>query len=446
MLDYNEIQQLEDCVIGCVLLRADNLTLLPSVEASDFRNLKAKTTWSAIRNLEASRSPIDVTTIADELAREGKLEAVGWDYLGGCAMRVPTVDNAIEYAHRLRDHALKARLLMAVSELIETGRGGITGTELVSDMHKILSALDVVKTEEAKPVSAMLDERFKQLDVIARERAAGICTLTGFPTGVAALDEKIGGWQPGIVSIVAARPGMGKSSLGLATADAASAAGHGVHLFSLEDTEASYADRVLSRKSGVPAENMRNSTLDRGNLDSIRDARSAARRQKNWLIDSRSGVTSTEIVRSARRRMRDNGTKVVIIDYVQMVAKERGASSHESLTEIVTAFANAAKQDGIAYVVMSQLNRQLESRTDKRPQLSDLRESGSLEERAKCVVAMYRGSVYGKAQQGIDYREGEAAPNDEKFKRTAQLIVLKNSNGRTGHIFADWDGPTTRIS
>jgi replicative DNA helicase len=191
---------------------------------------------------------------------------------------------------------------------------------------------------------------------------------------------------------------------------------------------------------------MRNADLNRGDVESLSKTLRDLGRRKGWLLDSRSGISADEIIRSVRRRKRENGTKIVIVDYVQLVKKPKGAGPHEALTEIVTAFSDAAKQDGLAYVVMSQLNRELEKRTDKRPQLSDLRESGSLEERAKCVVGVYRGSVYGKPQKNVDWDPSkEREPTDEEFKTTAQLIVLKNSNGRTGLVKAHWHGPTTRM-
>jgi replicative DNA helicase len=444
MIANDSTDQLEASVIGAVILRNENLALLPSIETDHFRSPKARATWEAIRNLEADGRAIDVTTIGDELARVGKLDAIGWETLGLYALRVPTTDNAIEYAHRLKDTALRVRLMESLAEIIEDGKRGVDGAEMLSRTLGVAAAFDADRPDGVKHVGNITHARMKQLEQFARERASGIRTLTGHPTGVAKLDEKIGGWQPGIVSIVAARPGMGKSSLGLATADVASQT-IGVHLFSLEDTESSYADRVLSRKSGVAAERMRNSELERGDIPRITQAVMRANNQTRWLVDGRSGISATEIVRSVRRKLRDNGTKIVIVDYVQLVAAPRGTSRHEVLSEIVTTFADAAKQDNIAYVVMSQLNRELEKRTDKRPQLSDLRESGSLEERAKCVVALYRGSVYGPPQKGVDYASNEPMPTQREFDETIQLLVLKNSNGRTGAIRARWNGPTTTV-
>jgi replicative DNA helicase len=242
---------------------------------------------------------------------------------------------------------------------------------------------------------------------------------------------------------------MGKSSLGLSIADACSAGGFGVHVFSLEDTEESYSDRVLSRTSDIPAETLRNSDLNVGQCSAVARG-SMGLKGRRWLVDGRSGLTAEEIVRSVRRHKRANATNVVIVDYVQLVKGAPRLQRHEALTEIVTTLADAAKQDRMAYIVMSQLNRQIEQRQDKRPQLADLRESGSLEERAKCVIGLYRGSYYGEPTKGVDYHDtwpGHSyPPSGDEWARAAQLCVLKNSNGRTGTVWADWHGQTTRLS
>jgi replicative DNA helicase len=441
----NATDELERSVLGAVILRPDTLALLPSLSTADFAGYRARATWDAIRSLEAAGKPIDLTLLGAELERHEKLEAVGWAYLGECALHVPTIGNAIEYAKQIRDAALRRRLLASIAEIAETASHGATGAELLSMAIRGLSALDAEQPEDASAIGQVVKRRIAQLDQIARERATGQSIMTGFPTGVEKLDDHIGGWQAGIVSIVAARPAMGKSSLGLATADASSKAGHGVHLFSLEDTEASYADRTLSRTSRVHAELLRGADLNVGQLRDVTDAYRKIDQRKGWIVDSRSGISADEIVRSVRRRKKDNGTKVAIVDYVQLVKRPARMSAHEALSEIVTTLADAAKQDGLAYVVMSQLNREIEKRDDKRPQMSDLRESGSLEERAKCIVGVYRGSEYGPPKKGIDYHDGHPAPSEEEFKQQVQLLIMKNSNGRTGVVRAKWDGPITRM-
>lgn len=450
------IDQLEMSVIGAVILNADTLALLPSLEVDDFTNLRPQATWRAIRNLESTHSPIDITTIGDELAKMGVIDQVGFEWLGQCALTVPTVTNAIEYAKRLKDNALRWRLMTSLSGVIEEAKkGALTGAETLSAVLSVTSRLDAEQPEDALAIGEIVKRRVREIEQQEAERQAGNRTLTGFPTGIAELDAKTGGWQAGIVSIIAARPAMGKSSLGLATADECTRVGIGVHVFSLEDTAAAYADRSMARHSGVPAEAIRTCQLQRGQLDSVQEALRKLGQRKGWLFDDRSGVTAEEIVRSVRRRKKDNRTKVVIVDYIQLVRKPHPRMSmHEALGETITTLADAAKADGMAYVVMSQLNRQLEQRDDKRPQLSDLRESGSLEERSKCVVGVYRGSVYGDPVRGVDYdcncpkgvkEHFCKGPSAADFESLVQLIILKNSNGRTGAINAQWHGPTTRM-
>lgn len=439
--------EIEASVLGGILLRNETLTELPTLEVLDFYDMRHQVVFAAMRDLEVEGRPIDVVTVQHKLA-EREVRAVDFDFLGELTLRCPIVENVFDYVRQIRSASLGRRVRLALSDVLEhSKRSELDGEEMLSMAMAKLSNIDDATPDDTKSVFAVVKTRMRQLEQIAQDRLSGARTMTGYPTGIAKLDEKIGGWQPGIVTIVAARPGMGKSSLGLSTADACSAAGFGVHLFSLEDTEDAYADRTLARVSTVPAELMRNATLNRGQCASIAQAMLKISGRK-WLVDGRSGITADEIVRSVRRHRRNNDTRVVIVDYVQLVKRTNWRqSTHEALTETVTALADAAKQDKLAYVVVSQLNRGVEQRQDKRPQLSDLRESGSLEERAKCVVGLYRGSVYGEPVKGIDWdpdwQGRNYRPTPEEHEAQVQLLVLKNSNGRTGTIWAHWIGPTT---
>jgi replicative DNA helicase len=444
-------RSLEASILGAILLRPEIVTDLPRLETDDFFDLRHRSTFAAIRNLEATGTPIDVVTVVAQVAKwAGHNDSVTMEFLGTLLLDVPNGENVLEYARQLRQVSLARRVSIALGDVLEQAkRRAMDGGEMLSMAHAALSSIDEDQPDTATSIAALAAKRFKQLEQIAQDRRNGGLTLTGFPTGVAKLDEKIGGVQPGIVTIVAARPGMGKSSLGLSMADGASSAGFGVHVFSLEDTEESYADRTLSRTSLVPAETMRNADLNVGQCGDITLAAHKLKGRR-WIVDGRSGVTADEIVRSVRRHRRTNNTCVVIVDYVQLVKRSPRQSPHEALSEIITTLADAAKQDRLAYVVMSQLNRQVESRQDKRPQLSDLRESGSLEERSKCVIGIYRGAYYGKPIKGIDYDDGwnghSYPPGEEEHQGQVQLQVLKNSNGRTGTVFASWTGATTRIA
>ena len=444
-------QPLEAAVLGAILLRPETIGELPRLEPDDFFDLRHKTVFTAMRNLEAKGVPVDVVTVEAEVAKwAGHHDTVDLGFLGLLSLNVPTTDNAIEYAKQVREASLSRRVRLALGEAIDKGsRLELSGGELLSLAMGMLSSIDEDQPDSAATIAQLASKRFRQLEQLAQDRAAGKTGLNGYPTGIAALDGKIGGLQPGIVTIVAARPGMGKSSLGLSIADACSAGGFGVHVFSLEDTEESYSDRVLSRTSDIPAEILRNSDLNVGQCSAVARG-SMGLKGRRWIVDGRSGLTAEEIVRSVRRHKRANATNVVIVDYVQLVKGAPRMQRHEALTEIVTTLADAAKQDRMAFIVMSQLNRQIEQRQDKRPQLADLRESGSLEERAKCVIGLYRGSYYGEPTKGVDYHDtwpGHSyPPSGDEWARAAQLCVLKNSNGRTGTVWADWHGQTTRLS
>jgi replicative DNA helicase len=192
----------------------------------------------------------------------------------------------------------------------------------------------------------------------------------------------------------------------LAAAEAVAEAGDGVHVFSLEDSWRAYADRNLARRSGVPAERIRSAQLQRQDLGPLTAAIAALRRHDRWIFDDRGGLSAAEIIRSVRRHRERLRTRLVIVDYVQLVRRNPRLDENAALDEIMTAFAAAAKDDdgAIAWLVLSQLNRKVEERADKRPLLSDLRGSGALEERAKVAVGLYRGAYYhAEPQKEIDY-------------------------------------------
>lgn len=442
-------------ILNDAIFKRGVLKRLDALEVDDFVSPKHQAVFMAIRNLEMAGTPIDAMTVGAELERIGRDTAVGgFPFLADLTLRVPSQENVEHYAAVLVRLRLSREVLKAASEIIavmqspdNAGDDEYEGEGAVQWATARVQKINTRTAASAITIGAAVKQRFVELERIAEERATGKRTLTGYTTGIERLDAEIGGVQPGIVSIVAARPGMGKSSAGLAIADANSAAHTGVHVFSLEDTRASYADRTVSRESGVPAEKLRRCDLNRSEMGDVGNAGSRLWLRRGWLLDDRSGLTATEIVRSVRREAEKNGTKVVIVDYLQLVRKvDARQSTHEHLAECVTTFADAAKNDQMAYVVMSQLNRGVEQRSDKRPQLADLRESGAIEERAKLVVFLYRGFYYGpEPVKGIDYDQGNAPPSPHDFEHTVQLLIAKNSNGPTGRVFARWDGPTTRV-
>jgi len=271
----------------------------------------------------------------------------------------------------------------------------------------------------------------------------------GIPTGIETLDAKLYGLQEGVVTIACGRPGMGKSSFALAVADEASALGATVDVFSLEDTRRRWALRWLSRRSGVPIDTMRAPTWQGADSDAITQATLEIRARKTLRYQLATSMTAQQIVRAVRRNPRKPGERrVVVVDYLQRLRWPDGAQNeHQAWTRSMVTLSDAAARDGDAYLVLSQLNRDVERRQDKRPQLADLRESGGIEEHAKCVLGLYRGAYYSsEPRREVDYPGDRPPPTTEEHERTLQVLILKNNFGPCGRVWLNWDGPTTRVS
>jgi replicative DNA helicase len=271
----------------------------------------------------------------------------------------------------------------------------------------------------------------------------------GIPTGIEPLDDKLHGLQEGVVTVACGRPAMGKSSFALAIADEASARGATVDVFSLEDARRRWALRWLSRRSRVPANTLRAPTWQRGDFDAITRATLEISARKALRYQLATSMTAQQIVRAVRRNPRKPGERrIVVVDYLQRLRWPDGATNeHQAWTRSMVTLSDAAARDGDAYLVLSQLNRDVERRQDKRPQLSDLRESGGIEEHAKCVLGLYRGAYYSsEPRRDVDYPSDSRTPTVEEHERTLQVLILKNNFGPCGRIWLRWDGPTTRVS
>lgn len=453
----------EASVLGGVFLRRAALDepAVSALEVLDFYGPRHQAVWMAIKNLEATGQPIDPITVEVELERLGKLDAAGGlAFLGELALITPSADRVSDYAALVGKLSTRRKVIQALGEAqdrlycADEDDEDLNGAAAKTFAALAIQRVEVRSESTARTIGQVVKARLDQLDRVFEARERGESLLTGIPTGIKALDEKLGGYQPGIVTIVAGRPGMGKSSVFMAAAEAATAAGYGVHVFAFEDSEESLADRAMAGLSGVSAEAIRAMSLNRGEMRQIGDALNALKARKRWLVEDKPSPYVDDVVRAARREQDANGTRVAIVDYVQLLRGPRGrkyrvADREQELSDIGTELMLAAREDGIAYLLGSQLNRGCEQREDKRPVVSDMRGSGTLEERAKCVVMVYRGSVYGPAVEGVDERRderGEYLPDGDEWARMMELLVEKNSNGRTGRVIATFDGPTMRVS
>jgi replicative DNA helicase len=460
------VRNAERGVLGACILHQKYLRDL-ELEVDDFGHLPHQSVFQALRNLEANNSPIDTLSLELQLERWGKLESLSQGgtgdpvasaiaFIGELVMSPPIAENVYEYARAVKDASVKRRVMLAAGDLVFAGRNPeITGDDLLNRAAEVFGKIDGAKGEQVETIGELAERRLLDVERFAKKQAEGGHGLSGCPTGVERLDEKIGGWQFGIVNLIGARPGMGKTALARATADASSRAGMGAHSFSLEDSWHAFTDRELAVESGVSAIRIRQASFKPGDMGALYNAMAKLKARKNWIVDHRGGLSAAEIVRSARRNAEKNGTRVVIVDYLQLVRwpdpRMREDQAHGAT---MLAFAEAAKADDMAYVVLSQFNRELEKRPDRRPQLSDLRGSGEIEEKCKLAVGLYRGAYYGgKPKRDVDYececpeavKGCSHAPTLSEWEATAQLLILKGGNGPTGRVFANWSGPTTRI-
>jgi replicative DNA helicase len=419
-------QAAEDRLVGCALLEPGTLDVV-GLAPSHFVTPLARLSWERMLALHEAGKPVDPVLVAAGQPHEADLLS----YLARCAMETTTTSNAEHHADILRRARLTRDVRMAAAEVESAARRGLEGDDLLSEALRLVAGVRSDSRSQAASMGGLLKTRYGEHTAHQDAVASGVTTRTGLPTGVQVLDDLLGGISPGIATIVAGRPGMGKSALGLSMAAANVEAGNGVHVFSLEDTREAYADRLLSRLSFISCEDLSGGRAL--TLVQQRNLREAAehgiKRTRGWLFDDRAGIDAAEIVRSVRRNARDNGTRLVIVDYVQLLARTARVKLHEHLGQQLLTFATAAKQDRMAYVVMSQLNRGPESREDKIPRLSDLRESGNLEEYSKCVIAVHRPWVYDR----------------DKDESEMVLCVLKKNQGRIGRARATFDGPRVDV-
>lgn len=449
----------ETAVLGGVVLMPHGLKGLDTLEVRDFHHPRHQAIWQAIRACEAKGDPIDRVTILGKLGDAGKAEMIGGEtglaliLLAGPAT---STENLQHYAKLMQSHRtvrdLRVVLAECLTALDDPQNADDVDFEGAGAVQWVQREVGKVKASEEADgtiaIGKLCHERVKQLEVIADERARGIRSLTGFTTGVRDLDQAIGGYQVGIVTVVAARPRMGKSSLLRVSANELSKTGVGVHTFSVEDHRARFAERTISGESGVPAENLRSCELNRQQMQDIGNALGRLYHRNNWLVDD-SNLTAQQVVRRWRRHGEKNKTKVVYVDYLQRLRKrDSRMSDFEHVSESMDILGGAAKDDEIACVVGSQLNRECEKRDNKRPQLADMRAGGPIEEIAKCIIGVYRGCVYGDPVDGEDfntYGAPPSMPSPEEWQRQCELILIKNSDGAEGRVFVTFDGPTTTI-
>ncbi len=422
----------EQSALGGMLLSKDAVAdVVETVKGVDFYVPKHEVIFEAVLSLYAMGEPTDVITVTDALTKSGDLaKAGGADYLHTLTSTVPTAANAGYYAEIVAERAVLRRLVDAGTRIVQMGyasEGEVT--DLVNTAQAEIYA--VTRETEAEDYVPLADAVTSAVDEM--EAAQGKDgSMSGVPTGFSEMDELTNGFHGGQMIVVAARPAMGKSTLALDFARAASIKHNMPSIFfSLEMGRSEIAMRLLSAEASIPLQNMRKGNLESGDWVKLAQTRGRINDAPLYIDDS-PNMTLVEIRAKARRLKQKAGLKMVIIDYLQlMTSGKKVESRQQEVSEFSRSLKLLAKELQVPVIALSQLNRGSEQRADKLPVISDLRESGSIEQDADMVILLHRESVYEKDSP----RAGEA-----------DLIVAKHRNGPTRTVIVGFHGHYSRFA
>ena len=422
----------EQSVLGGMLLSKDAIAdVVESLRASDFYKPAHETIYEAILSLYGHGSPADAITVADELKKRGELARVGGAaYIHTLIASVPTAANAQYYAEIVKEHAIMRRLIEAGTKIAQLGYANETEVDTLVDQAQaeIYAVTDGNAKEDYVSFSEALEETINEIDANSN-RPDGVY---GVPTDFIEFDELTGGLHGGQMIVIAARPGVGKSTLALDIARSAA-----IHhqmttvFFSLEMSRTELAMRILSAEGKISMGRLKKGDLDTEgwtNLATLQGRIDSA----PLFIDDSPNMTLMEIRAKCRRLKQRNDLKLVVLDYLQLMSSGKKVESRQQeVSEFSRSLKLLAKELDVPVIALSQLNRGSEQRTDKRPMVSDLRESGSIEQDADMVILLHREDMYNPDSE----RVGEA-----------DMIIAKHRGGPTRTIPLAFSGKYSRFN
>ena len=425
----------EQSVLGAMMMSKDAIAdVVEVLRGADFYRPNHETIYDAIVNLFGKGEPADPITVAGELGRLGELQKIGGAvYLHDLLASVSVAANAIYYANLVREKAVLRRLVNASIRIAQLGYQGQGDVDKIVDeaQQTLYEVTDKRTSEDYKSLGELMEPTFDELEAIQSSGDA----LAGVPTGFIELDRLTNGLHGGQMIIVAARPGVGKSTFALDVCRAAA-----IHndiataFFSLEMSQTEIVMKVLSAEASVHLSRLRGSgRMDEADWQRVTD-KGVLLSNKPFFVDDSPNLTMMEIRAKARRLKQRNDLGLVVIDYLQLMSSGKKVESRQiEVSEFSRQIKLLAKELDIPVIALSQLSRNTEQRKDGIPQLSDLRESGSIEQDADIVIMLHRPEMY--TQNPTDEERGMAA-----------FHVLKHRNGETGRIDALFQGHFSRFT
>ena len=415
----------EQAVIGSMLTDQDAVSsAIETLKPEDFYREDNKIIYEAILNIYNRAEPIDIITL-------NKLEAVGGlEYIAVLPDKVPTTANVDRYIKIVEEKAMLRNLIKTANEILNMGYEPTEEPERVMDLaeKKIFDVMQKKSQKGYTPIKDVLVESFAKLEELYNQKQH----VTGVPTGFIDLDRMTAGLHGSEFILIAARPAMGKSAFALNIgAYAATRANIPVAIFSLEMAKDQVANRILCSEALVDSNAVRTGELTDEDLSKLAET-SGELSQAQIFIDDTAGISVMEIRAKCRKLKLEKNIGLVIIDYLQLVQGSGKTSSREQeIAEISRSLKILAKEIEVPVIALSQLSRAVEARPDHRPMLSDLRESGSIEQDADIVMFLYRDDYYNE---------------DSEKKNQAEVIIAKQRAGSTGTVDLAWLGQYTKFA
>ncbi len=424
----------EQAVLGSVLVDRKCLnTIVEKVSADDFYYEQNKLVYAAVISLSSQSKPVDLVTVGEELERQSQLSAAGGtDYLVRLATNIITTANLDYYIEILREKSMLRRLIQVAQQIESLSYDGSEDVSsiLLKAEQLIYNVRDGKELDSLVHIRSVLAEAYEYLQNLAKNKNK----VTGVASGFSYLDKKTSGFQNSDLILIAARPAMGKSSFALNIAEYAAIHDHvPVAIFNLEMAAHQMANRIVCSQAMIEGEKMRSGELNEQDFEDIMRVLPMISKAPIYLDDSSTNGVS-EIMAKCRRLKEDKtrGLGLVIIDYLQLMAGNgKSDNRQQEISEISRSLKIMAKELNIPVIALSQLSRGPETREDKRPRLSDLRESGAIEQDADIVMFLYRDEYYN--------------PEKEDNKGLAECIIAKHRNGEVGTVQLGWAGQYTKF-
>ena len=408
--------QLETSVLGICLVYPDTINSV-RLKPEMFYDDKHKKIFTAMIEV-SSKGACDMITVAEQLRKTGQLEyAGGFMYLTKLTEQIFSDKQAEQYALLIKEKYLLREYIRISYEISDKAYMEDISDVIEHAENSLFKLSDFTQSKESRQISACIDELLKDVELIFTKQKS----LIGIPSGYTSLDRKTGGWQPGNLIIIAGRPSMGKTALALALSLNTASLNHPVGLFSLEMSDSEIAARFLSSVSGYSNVQIRNAEII--NLEEVA-LKSNDIAGLPIIIDDTPGLSLMELRSKVKKMILKHGVELVIVDYLQLMTAEAGNREQEVAT-ISRGLKGIAKEFNIPVIALSQLNREVENRADKRPRLADLRESGAIEQDADIVCFIFRPAVYGIKSLVIDKDEISSSG----------MVLIDCAKNRNGALF-----------